>query len=310
MEEGSAALPAPTNMDGKPLVVLVVGMAGTGKTTFVHRMQHYCVERHISSYFVNLDPAVNDVPFEASIDIRDTVNYKEVMRQYTLGPNGAIMTSLNLFAMKFHQVISILEKKQGLRYIFVDTPGQIEVFTWSASGQLIIDALAATFPTCVAFVGDITRCVSPQTFMSTMLYSCSILYKSQVPLLLVLNKADVASGDFLEQWMTQPDALGEELRNAKGYAATLTQSLSLFAQDYYRNLHTSRVSAMSGEGIELFEAGLEEARARYISDYLPIVHERLVRKQADDAKRADEQMRRLRADLAADKGRRAPGDDA
>ena len=61
------------------------------------------------SYYINLDPAVRgDTPFAANIDIRDTVDYKEVMKQYGLGPNGAILTSLNLFATKFDQVVSWL----------------------------------------------------------------------------------------------------------------------------------------------------------------------------------------------------------
>ncbi len=52
----------------------------------------------------NLDPACYEVPYPANIDIRDTVNYKEVMKQYGLGPNGGIVTALNLFATKFDQV--------------------------------------------------------------------------------------------------------------------------------------------------------------------------------------------------------------
>ena len=32
------------------------------------------------------------------------VNYKNVMKQYGLGPNGGILTSLNLFATRFDQV--------------------------------------------------------------------------------------------------------------------------------------------------------------------------------------------------------------
>ena len=31
------------------------------------------------------------------------------MKQYNLGPNGAIMTALNLFATKFHQIMGLLE---------------------------------------------------------------------------------------------------------------------------------------------------------------------------------------------------------
>lgn len=63
----------------------------------------------------------------ANIDIRDTVNYKNVMKQYNLGPNGGIVTSLNLFATKFDQVLQLCEKKREPqpKYIVVDTPGQV-----------------------------------------------------------------------------------------------------------------------------------------------------------------------------------------
>jgi GPN-loop GTPase len=74
------------------------------------------------------------------------------------------------------------------KYILLDTPGQIEVFTWSASGAIITDMLASTFPTMVAYVIDTPRCASPNTFMSNMLYACSILYKTQLPFILVFNK--------------------------------------------------------------------------------------------------------------------------
>ena len=53
---------------------------------------------------MNLDPAVMTLPYGANIDIRDTVRYKEVMKQFNLGPNGGILTSLNLFATKFDEV--------------------------------------------------------------------------------------------------------------------------------------------------------------------------------------------------------------
>lgn len=56
------------------------------------------------------------------------------MKQYKLGPNGAIVTSLNLFSTKFPEVISFIEKSQN-DHCVLDTPGQIEVFTWSVSGR-------------------------------------------------------------------------------------------------------------------------------------------------------------------------------
>ncbi|PFX31880.1 GPN-loop GTPase 1 [Stylophora pistillata] len=88
---------------GKPTCILCLGMAGSGKTTFVQRLTAHLYAQKETPYVVNLDPAVKEVPYPANIDIRDSVNYKEVMKQYKLGPNGGIVTSLNLFATRFDQ---------------------------------------------------------------------------------------------------------------------------------------------------------------------------------------------------------------
>ncbi|RNE94899.1 XPA-interacting protein, partial [Trypanosoma conorhini] len=277
----------------RPLVVLVVGMAGTGKTTLVHRMQHYVMEQNKQAYFMNLDPAVAEVPYNANIDIRDTVNYKEVMKQYRLGPNGAIMTALNLFATKFHQVISILEKKENLEWIVVDTPGQIEVFTWSASGQIIAESLAASWPTVLLFVADVTRCASPQTFMSTMLYSSSIMLKQQLPLLLVFNKTDIVSSDGAVGWMKDPDALAEAVNSGgeDNYAGSLVQSLSLFAHGFYEDIPVASVSAASGRGMEELERALAAAKLQYLSDREPELKKREKLRNEESAAGLEEMLR-------------------
>lgn len=62
---------------------------------------------------VNLDPAVRKTGYSANVDIRDTVDYKQVMTEYGLGPNGAIMTSLNLFATRFDQVVDIIGRRSS-----------------------------------------------------------------------------------------------------------------------------------------------------------------------------------------------------
>ena len=76
----------------KPTCVIVLGMAGSGKTTFVQRLVAHLhtkkmrdPEKNKAPYVVNLDPAVHEVPYPANVDVRDTVNYKEVMKQYKLG---------------------------------------------------------------------------------------------------------------------------------------------------------------------------------------------------------------------------------
>ena len=68
----------------KPVAIITIGMAGAGKSTFVQRINSYLhsLNSSTSPYILNLDPAVTHIPFEANIDIRDTVNYQEVMKQY------------------------------------------------------------------------------------------------------------------------------------------------------------------------------------------------------------------------------------
>ena len=127
----------PKNM--KTINLIVLGMAGSGKTTFVEKLEEEIANKDKESYIINLDPAVLDTLYEPNLDIRDTVKYKEVMVSNNLGPNGAILTCLNLFSTNIDKAISLLEPKQDLDFIVIDTPGQLEVFSWSASGKLIAD---------------------------------------------------------------------------------------------------------------------------------------------------------------------------
>ena len=150
------------------------------------------------------------------------------MEQHKLGPNGAIMTSLNLYATKFDQVIRILEDRADNdtmpQYLLVDTPGQIEAFTWSASGSILTESLASTFPTVMVFVIDTVRCASsPNTFMSNMLYACSMYYRARIPLVICFNKTDVVSHEFAMEWMRDFEAFQEALINT---AKKLTSLIS------------------------------------------------------------------------------------
>ncbi|KAF3832104.1 hypothetical protein F7725_025769 [Dissostichus mawsoni] len=64
-----------------------------------------------------------------------------------------------------HEVMQFLEKKQqNHRSVRPDRhPGQIEVFTWSASGTIITETLASSFPCVVIYVMDTTRSESKET---------------------------------------------------------------------------------------------------------------------------------------------------
>ncbi|KAF5675824.1 GPn-loop GTPase [Fusarium heterosporum] len=271
-------------------------------------------------YVINLDPAVLSVPFESNIDIRDSVNYEEVMKQYNLGPNGGILTSLNLFATKVDQVVNLLEKRarpdpekpdrKPIDRILVDTPGQIEVFVWSASGTILLESLASSFPTVIAYVIDTPRTASTSTFMSNMLYACSILYKTKLPMILVFNKTDVKDAEFAKEWMTDFEAFQEALRKdeesdelggaeggghgGSGYMGSLLNSMSLMLEEFYAHLSVVGVSSRLGTGVDEFFEAVEEKRKEFLSDYLPELEkkraEREEQKKATREKELDKMM--------------------
>jgi GPN-loop GTPase len=312
-------------------------------------------------YCVNLDPATLNVDYDVSIDIRDTINYKQVMKQHKLGPNGAIMTSLNLFATKFDQVISLIEKRcfttanadndtthdninsqattissssdkekvddaaihntpnttspppssssSTIEYILVDTPGQIEAFTWSASGSIICESLASICPTVIVFVIDTVRCAaSPNTFMSNMLYACSILYRTRLPIVIAFNKIDVVSHQFCMEWMhdyeTFQQALDDDTSSSAngtggGFYSSLTRSLSLSLDEFYSNfVNAVGVSAVTGQGIDEFWTTVQKAASHdFVLDYIDElklrVEEQSIKQQA--IARAD--IKRLQRDV-------------
>ncbi|KAJ7282109.1 XPA-binding protein 1 [Mycena rebaudengoi] len=297
----------------KPIAIITIGMAGAGKSTFVQRINSYLhsLDPPSPPYILNLDPAVTRVPFEANIDIRDTVNYQEVMKQYNLGPNGGILTALNLFTTKFDQVLGLVEKRfDSVDYVILDTPGQIEIFTWSASGAIITDAVASSLPAVVAYVIDTPRTTAPATFMSNMLYACSILYKTKLPFILVFNKTDVQPHEFALEWMQDFEMFQAALaahsgtRDAEGeptYMNSLMNSMSLVLDEFYKHLKTVGVSSMTGAGIKDFFDAVDASRTEYETDYLPELER--AREARDKSLRdvKEDSMNRLMKDLAVDR---------
>lgn len=311
----------------RPVAVLCVGMAGSGKTTFMQRMTAdlHANPNTSTPYIINLDPATLHLPYSPNIDIRDTVNYKEVMRQYKLGPNGGILTCLNLFTTRFDQVLEALEKREQrsntsekvhseeeeeeedgsnqpsnaapLNHILVDTPGQIEIFTWSASGAIITEALASQYPTVLAYVVDTERCQRPATFMANMLYACSILYKCRLPMILVFNKTDLQSAEPYLAWMQDVILFQEALAQDESYMSSLVQSMSLVLEEFYKTLRVVAVSAFTGEGMEEFFEKVQEGVKEYEEEYLVQLKETITLMRQRQQEDRDESVTRLMKDL-------------
>jgi GTPase SAR1 family protein len=120
----------------------------------------------------------------------------------------------------------------------------MEVFLWSASGQILLDTLASSYPTILAYIIDTPRSSSPATFMSNMLYACSVLYKTSLPIVLVCNKTDVRDADFVKAWMTDFEKFQEAVREERsadgeegmGFMGSLMGSMGLVLEEFYNQL--------------------------------------------------------------------------
>lgn len=229
-------------------------------------------------------------------------------------------------------------------YILVDTPGQIEIFTWSASGAIITDAIASALPTVICYVIDTPRTTAPSTFMSNMLYACSILYKTRLPFLLVFNKTDVQSHQFALEWMHDFEAFqnalaskreeegGESDGGGGDYMSSLMNSMSLVLDEFYQNLRvrsrlsqgcldadprsqTVGCSAMTGFGMKEFFDAVEDSRQEYETDYKPELDRRVAERAKEGETRKAEQLSRLVNDMkvgprGSKKARSDPADPA
>ncbi len=236
------------------------------------------------------------------------------------------MTSLNLFATKIDQIIGLLEKRttpdpatpdrKPVKNVLIDTPGQIEVFVWSASGSILLDSLASSFPTVLAYIIDTPRTSSTSTFMSNMLYACSILYKTKLPMILVFNKTDVKDADFAKEWMTDFEAFQAALRREEesgsfggveggesglgggsGYMGSLLNSMSLVLEEFYRNLSVVGVSSMTGHGVDDFFAAVDEKVDEFNRDYRPELERRREERDKERTERKDKDLGKLLKDL-------------
>lgn len=290
-----------------PANLLVIGMAGSGKTTFMQRLNLHLHSKKTAPYVINLDPAVLKVPYGCNIDIRDSVNYHKVMDHYDLGPNGAIVTSLNLFSTKIDQIVELLNKRStDYKHVIIDTPGQIECFIWSASGSIITQALASSFPTIIVYIIDTPRTSSPSTFMSNMLYACSILYKTKLPMIIVFNKCDVKDYEFAKEWMTDFEAFQNAVRTdlsdsdaagESGYMSSLINSMSLVLEEFYSQLDVVGVSSFTGKGFDEFLDIVDDKVKEYNEDYKQEQERLMKEKEKEDERRKTENLTKLVSDL-------------
>ncbi|HUK80534.1 MAG TPA: ATP/GTP-binding protein [Nitrososphaerales archaeon] len=171
-------------------MVFVAGTAGSGKSLLTGALKDWYVNRGEDAVAVNLDPGVVDIPYEADVDIRESVQLQDVMEEYGLGPNGALVLAADLVATKLGQLQEEIESFNA-ENVIVDTPGQTELFAYRESGEFIVNELKADSK-LLLFLVDPLLASTPSNFLSIALLSASVGLRLNIPKITVLTKRDIA----------------------------------------------------------------------------------------------------------------------
>jgi len=236
--------------------IFVTGTAGSGKSMLTSKILEYYQTNGVFASVLNLDPGVESLPYRPDVDVRDYVDIVQIMQQYDLGPNGSMIMANDLIASK---IDDIQNEIHGVNpdYLIVDTPGQIELFAYRASGPFFIQNIDASEKTNI-FLYDGTMIVSPSNFISISLLATSIKLRLGLPTINVMTKADLIPDkiDQVLKWSSDPISLEEELKTLEGETYSL-------ATDILRTLNIGEfagdlipISNLTGEGMVNLQATL------------------------------------------------------
>ena len=72
-------------------MAFIIGTAGSGKSFLTSALADRMRKEKQKVVTLNLDPGVVSLPYSPEIDIRDYITIDTVMKEYQLGPNGALI---------------------------------------------------------------------------------------------------------------------------------------------------------------------------------------------------------------------------
>jgi len=236
--------------------IFVTGTAGSGKSMLTSKILEYYQTNGVFASVLNLDPGVESLPYRPDVDVRDYVDIIQIMKQYDLGPNGSMIMANDLIATKIEDIQNEIH---GVNpdYLIVDTPGQIELFAYRASGPFFIQNIDAGEKTNI-FLYDGAMIASPTNFISISLLATSIKLRLGLPTINVMTKTDLIPDkiDQVLKWSSDPISLEEELKTLEGETYSL-------ATDILRTLNIGEfagdlipISNLTGEGMVNLQATL------------------------------------------------------
>lgn len=238
-------------------VIFVAGTAGSGKSLLSSKIHEYYTRNGAFTAILNLDPGVVSLPYTPDIDIRDFVDIVSIMKQYDLGPNGALMMANDLIASKIDDIQQEADNVNP-DYLIVDTPGQIELFAYRTSGPYFVNNFNAEQKSAL-FLYDGALVTTAINFVSMALLATSIKLRLGLPTINILTKTDLIADKISEilRWTTNVKVLEAAISaEADGDTYVLVTNIlrSLNISGFAQGLIP--ISNATGEGLVTLEASL------------------------------------------------------
>jgi hypothetical protein len=186
----------------------IIGTAGSGKSFLTSAFSDWLKLKGQDVITVNLDPGVLDLPYTPDIDIREYVSINELAKKYQLGPNGALLMATDLIATEIQTIRDEVEDIDA-DYVLIDTPGQMELFAFRASGPYIVDELLEG-QKALLYLFDAPFSINPLNYVSNLFLAAAVHLRLFIPQIYILSKTDLIPENELTQileWGTTDEAL-------------------------------------------------------------------------------------------------------
>ncbi len=203
-------------------VIFVVGMAGSGKSYLVSALQDWLRMKELNAITANFDPGAVNLPYNPTVDCRLFVNTRQLMEEYELGPNGALIMAADMIADHMEEIGQNIED-EAPDIVLADTPGQIELFAFRESGPYISKAISAEGK-AVVYVFDGAFSKSPANYVSNMFMAAAVYNRLRQPQVYAITKADLLSEQELDEmtaWAEDTEALEQSLEAQLGETESL-----------------------------------------------------------------------------------------
>jgi GTPase SAR1 family protein len=245
-------------------IVFIIGTAGSGKTMFTAAFNEWLKMSKQDVATVNLDPGAAALPYMPDVDVRNYVNVENLMDEYKLGPNGALVMAADLIADEIEKISNEIEDLKS-DIVLVDTSGQMELFAFRASGPYIASELAREEPRAIVYLFDSVFSANPLNYVSNMFLSAAVQNRFLLPQIHLLSKCDLLPKEQVSKivnWSANKNDLENAIeQNLEGTKRLLSRNMMQAIYKLGLRFLLIPVSAKTNEGIINFNTALERVLA-------------------------------------------------